>query len=169
MFIQTEKYAGKIKTELVSLAGEYAVASELCRMGMYAQITMGNHKKTDILVENRERLFSISVKTKTGSEWVRVTGIWQPYDFLVLVDFKDKTVPEFYVLGLADWKKTVKAIRNRKLASDPDDGAKIDKHNTMYWDPIHGKKKVWIGCSVRLDDVKNYHASWKTIANAARI
>jgi hypothetical protein len=32
--------------ELVGLAGEYAVASELCRRGYYSQLTLGNHKKT---------------------------------------------------------------------------------------------------------------------------
>ena len=33
------------------MAGEYAVASELCRRGHYAQLTLGHHKKTDLLVE----------------------------------------------------------------------------------------------------------------------
>jgi hypothetical protein len=41
----------KLSKESVGLAGEYAVASELCRRGHYAQLTLGSHKKTDILVE----------------------------------------------------------------------------------------------------------------------
>ena len=31
--------------ETIGLAGEYAVAFELCRRGFYAQLTLGNHKK----------------------------------------------------------------------------------------------------------------------------
>jgi hypothetical protein len=36
--------------EKIGLAGEYAVAAELCRRGFYAQLTLGHHKKTDLLV-----------------------------------------------------------------------------------------------------------------------
>ncbi len=36
----------------MGLTGEYAVASELCKRGYYAQLTLGNHyKKTDLIVE----------------------------------------------------------------------------------------------------------------------
>lgn len=41
----------KLSKELIGLAGEYAVASELCRLEVYAQLTLGSHKQTDILVE----------------------------------------------------------------------------------------------------------------------
>jgi len=34
------------------LCKEYAVASELCKRGFYAQLTLGNHKKTDLVVED---------------------------------------------------------------------------------------------------------------------
>jgi hypothetical protein len=57
-----------ISREAIGLAGEYAVAFELCRRGFYAQLTLGNHKKTDILVETSRRLFRVSVKAKTGSQ-----------------------------------------------------------------------------------------------------
>ena len=62
--------------ELVGLAGEYAAASELCRRGHYAQLTLGHHKKTDLLVEiNNEvsgLLFRrVSVKSKSGNAWPR--------------------------------------------------------------------------------------------------
>lgn len=40
----------KMSKELVGLSGEYAVASELCRRGVYAQLTLGHHKRTDLLV-----------------------------------------------------------------------------------------------------------------------
>lgn len=42
----------KLSKELLGLAGEYAVASELCKRGMYAQLTLGSHKHTDILIQD---------------------------------------------------------------------------------------------------------------------
>lgn len=60
--------------ETIGLAAEYAVAFELCRRGFYAQLTLGNHKKTDIIVEENKKLFRVSVKAKTGREWPKVSG-----------------------------------------------------------------------------------------------
>ena len=53
---------GKLSSELLSLAGEYAVASELCRRGLYSQLTLGHHKRTDILIETELKMFRIQVK-----------------------------------------------------------------------------------------------------------
>jgi hypothetical protein len=36
----------KLEKETIGLAGEYAAASELCKRGFYAQLTLGHHKKT---------------------------------------------------------------------------------------------------------------------------
>ncbi len=43
-----------MKRENVNMAGEYAVASELCRRNLYAQVTLGKQKRTDILVYTPE-------------------------------------------------------------------------------------------------------------------
>jgi hypothetical protein len=61
----------KLNKESVGLAGEYAVASELCRRGHYAQLTLGHHKKTDLVVETESgesgAIFRrVSVKSKSG-------------------------------------------------------------------------------------------------------
>jgi hypothetical protein len=53
-----------IAKENLGLAAEFAVASELCRRNMYAQLTMGTHKRTDILIEGKSRMLSIQVKGK---------------------------------------------------------------------------------------------------------
>lgn len=109
-----------VASETIGLAGEYAVAAELCRRGVYCQLTLGNRKKTDLLVETSERLFRVSVKAKQKQSWPRVSGIWQPGDLLVFVDYKSKeitTPPDFYVLNVAAWKKVVTRIKKRK--NDP--------------------------------------------------
>ena len=40
----------KISKEFLGLAGEYAVASELCKRGLYAQLTLGHHKSTNLKI-----------------------------------------------------------------------------------------------------------------------
>ena len=63
-----------IPRETLGLAAEFAVASELCRWGLYAQLTLGNKKRTDLLVHNEETntFLRIEVKAKQGrggSDW----------------------------------------------------------------------------------------------------
>lgn len=147
--------------EAIGLAGEYAVASELCKRGFYAQLTLGNHKKTDILVESSNEIFRVSVKAKTKDQWPKVTGIWQKGDLLVFVDFKRKENherPDFYVLGVDEWKLVAKKIQKAKGG-----GAKIDETNTVYWEPWEGNEKGWRGCSVTINDVKKYKDNWPTV------
>jgi hypothetical protein len=41
-----------ILKESLGLAAEFAVASELCRRWLFAQLTLGNKKRTDLLVHD---------------------------------------------------------------------------------------------------------------------
>ena len=151
-----------IEKETIGLAGEYAVASELCKRGYYAQLTLGHHKKTDLVVEDDEKLFRVSVKSKQGDQWPSVKGIWQKGDLIVLVDFKHKKSderPDYYVLTVQDWKKVVKKLK-RKLRG----GAKIDKTNTLYWDPWKGNPKGWKGCAISVKDIQGYKDCWPKVS-----
>jgi len=40
----------KISKSTLGIAAEYSVAGELCRRNLYAQLTLENQKRTDILV-----------------------------------------------------------------------------------------------------------------------
>jgi hypothetical protein len=160
--------------ESVGLAGEYAVASELCRRGHYAQLTLGHHKKTDLLVEIKSgpsRLIfrRVSVKSKSGIAWPKVTGISDKGDVLIFVDFKGKEEnekPDFYVLDVEAWKKVV----NLKHKQSKNKGSKIDKKtNTLYWDPWEGNEKGWRGCTVRVQDVTNCKEQWKNVDKGERL
>jgi hypothetical protein len=144
--------------ETIGLAGEYAVAFELCRRGFYAQLTLGNHKKTDILVETSRSLFRVSVKAKTGDQWPKVSGIWAEGDLLVFVDFKNKDMdklPDFYVLDVSAWKTVVK-----RIVKDRTDGAKINNENTVYWEPWDGHPKGWVGCAINVSQIERYKDCW---------
>ena len=74
----------------LSLAAEYAVASELCKRNIYAQITLGNLKRTDILCASEQGLLRIQVKGKQGREWPGVREIYGDDMVLILVDFEKK-------------------------------------------------------------------------------
>lgn len=146
-----------IATETLGLAGEYAVAAELCRRGAYCQLTLGNRKKTDLIVDSQDHLFRVSVKAKQKQSWPRVKGISQNGDLLVFVDYKNKEVsdqPDFYVLDVQAWKKIV----TKKLKSDP--RAKLDKENTVYWPGPPGQKDSWVGCQISVLDVAKFKDKW---------
>ncbi len=133
----------KIPKEFLGLLGEYAVASELCRRGVYAQLTLGHHKQTDILVETETRVLRISAKAKQGNEWPSVSGLYRMDDYLVLVDLDGKSDTEradFYILDLNDWKHLVTeeskrrpniTVDNQNRISYPDgwNGLNIQLHN----------------------------------------
>ncbi len=133
--------------ELTNLAGEYVVASELCRRGHYAQLTLGNHKKADLMVVSGREFFNVSVKAKKGRVWPGVKGIWEPNDILVFVDFKGKSDdvrPDFYIVGVTQWKAIVKNIQKTRGGTST-----IDKENTLCW----GSRK---GCLIKEEDVTAY-------------
>lgn len=70
----------------LGIAAEYAVASELCRRGIYAQLTLGHQKKTDLLVFFESgQLARIEVKAKQGREWPNCKGISRSDTYLVFV------------------------------------------------------------------------------------
>jgi hypothetical protein len=53
------KKNGRALTEksVLGVAGEFAVTSELCRRNIYAQLTLGNQKRIDLLTMSREGKF----------------------------------------------------------------------------------------------------------------
>ena len=148
-----------VATETIGLAGEYAVAAELCRRGIYCQLTLGNRKKTDLLVETNKRLFRVSVKAKQKYSWPQVKGIWQTGDLLVFVDYRGKQIttrPDFYVLNVPAWKKVVTNIKKR--INDP--RAKLSNENTLFWPGAKGQKNAWTGCQVSVADVAAFKDAW---------
>jgi hypothetical protein len=144
----------KLSKELLGLAGEYAVASELCRHEVYAQLTLGRHKQTDILVETETRMLRISVKAKQGNEWPSILGLYRADDFLVLVDLKSKSDterPDFYVLNLDDWKLLISEERTRKPA------IAVDKQNRITY------PDGWRGLNIKPGMVRDAKEQWSKI------
>ena len=102
----------EIAKQTLGLAGEYAVASELCKRGIYAQLTLGNRKSTDLLLDVEDGgMLRVQVKSKQGNEWPACKGVacGNP-EVLVFVDFHKKADhqrPDFYILTGEDWKNVI--------------------------------------------------------------
>jgi hypothetical protein len=103
-----------ISKECLGLAAEYAAASELCRRGIYAQLTLGNRKRTDLLVDaDAGTMFRIQVKAKQGREWPGVKGVHGESIALILVDYEKKSEaqrPDFYILLPTDWANVLEKL-----------------------------------------------------------
>ena len=130
----------KLERSILGLAAEYAVASELCKRNVYAQLTLGVKKRTDILAETEKEMFRIQVKGKQDEYWPAVKGIYGKDMFLVLVDFQNKQEnerPDFYILTVEDWKHfmatgmeykekvTIDERTNKPTKSDGFEGANV--------------------------------------------
>jgi hypothetical protein len=153
----------KLSKDLLGLTGEHAVASELCWRGVYAQLTLGNRKKVDLLVDG-ETLARIEVKAKQGRVWPSVKGI-APGDnnkFLVLVDFQGKSPggrPDFYVLASTDWKPFLdKRMKDRVARGKP--VGSIDRDHV--WVAYSG----WRGANISAEQARAFQESWDKIVTA---
>jgi hypothetical protein len=87
----------KIPSNLLSLAGEYRVCSELIKRQIFATITYGNHKSVDVyaICESQKRAVRIEVKSSQASNFV--TNITQEK----LTD--NPSAPDFWVLVHFEW------------------------------------------------------------------
>lgn len=134
----------KIENETLSLAAEFAVASELCRRNIYAQLTLGRHKRTDLLIETDRRMLRIQVKAKQGSVWPNCTGVHGDDAILVLVDYsnkRDTERPDFYVLTARDWENLGRpepsmGVRPGSSLGSWQFGARGVKEHMEHWDKI---------------------------------
>lgn len=151
------------RTEYLSLAGEYAVAGELCRMGIYAQLTLGHRKRTDLLVATERGMLNIQVKTKQAKAWPAIKGITGNDIVLVLVDYMNKLSdqrPDFYILNSKDWKEFIKhGWISERLASGE---WELNDENCPILLGKNGKQ-IWKGCNLTEDDVAKHKEKWLKI------
>jgi len=152
----------EISKEHLSLAGEFAVASELCRRGIYAQLTLGLRKRTDLLVETEAGMLRIQVKAKQRGWWI-CKGIFGENIMLVLVDYENKGLherPAFYVLTPNDWKNFVKSgwvddyVSKGKMA--------LDNEYCPIWISKQGKASR-MGAQVTPGDISQHKEQWDKI------
>lgn len=96
---QEEKYA-------VAMAGEHFVAAELLRRGVAASVTMGNAKRADVVVMNREATKAVIVEVKSSpqKEWVIGNAIpvssTQPWVFVHVPS--DRAPPRYFIFTASE-------------------------------------------------------------------
>jgi len=158
----------KTDAEMVSVAAEFAVASELGRRNIYAQPTFGHLKRTDLLVFGKKkdtRPIRIEAKGKQSKQWPNCKGIADRNSILVLVDFEGKADtdrPDFYILTADDWLEFVKAeIRKR-----PDKKIQLDSDNCPIWTTQVKGGKPYRGIGVEVKDVVQHKEAWPKITQA---
>jgi hypothetical protein len=95
----------------LNLAGEYRVAAELLKRGIFATITYGNKKGADIYAIGAESRKTAVIEVKASNSQRFVTGFYQKYreelvphpDFWVLYRFgMESGEEEFFVLTHAE-------------------------------------------------------------------
>ncbi len=156
----------KIDKAVLGIAGELAVASELCRRNIYAQLTFGNQKRTDLLVCHAGGYARIEVKCKQGDDWPNCKGIDSSDAFLVFVDFAGKGEtqrPDFYVLTYKDWLKLLKNKKKNCLKKSPNRKIEINNGCLYFLDQVNKSGKPYAGCGVRPTDLEKHHEKWEKI------
>lgn len=157
----------------LGLAGEYAVASELCRRGVYTQLTLGNYKRADLLVIGKERnVCRIEVKAKKGPKWANIKGVSDEDAYIVFVDLRKPETerPDFYVLSSEDWRKAALKVVKQKQKNSPQMNVFVDEENCLTFpDQITKSGKPYRGCSISIDNVGEYKDCWDKIIERARV
>ncbi len=151
-----------VERSVLSLAAEYATATELCRRKFYVQLTLGNLKRTDLLLyaEHRSQLARIEVKAKQGRDWPACRGISGRNGYLVFVDFFKKRLghpPEFYVLSAKDWLIVAKRLIRRYKRKHPEHTVQLRNGIPTI---LGNGGKPWIGLAVKVADIVEYRGKW---------
>jgi len=158
-----------MRKEMVSLAAEFAVASELCRRDIYAQLTLGHQKRTDLLIfSEHDELLRVEVKGKQGKSWPNCKGIYGHNVMLVLVDFAGKSEPErpdFYILTVEDWRELVKGEIEKARAKDV--RIELDERNVPVWvEQVNAQGQPYKGIGVRPESIQHHKEKWEKIKQA---
>ncbi len=166
--------AEHVEKSTISLAAEYTVASELCRRGVYAQLTLGNLKRTDLLAFwGKGNVVRIEVKAKQGRGWPSCKGISGKGTFLVFVDYRDKRLPDrpdFYVLSTRNWRNLVKRRFKAIQEKDPEKRLEIGPDNLpIFPDQITKSGKPWTGMMVTPSLISRHKEAWNKIMDAVGV
>lgn len=143
---QKEKYA-------VGMAGEHFVAAELIRRGVAASVTMGNSKRTDVVVMNAEgtRVAIVEVKSSPRREWVVGNMVPAPskQSWVFVHIPPDGTSPRYFVLTAKDLYEIL----------SPGDSAYSAQYQKKNGRPFTGKGVV----KLKIADAEVSENKWEKI------
>lgn len=154
----------KIEKSLLGIAGEYFVAAELARRNIYAQLTLGNQKRTDLLIfsSTTNKVLKVEVKSKQSTKWPSCKGINSEESIIVFVDFQglnENERPVFYFLTNLDWKILVEKKCTDYKEKHPKKRAEVINNELHVFDE-KTNGGYYKGCPVTVSDVKIYFENW---------
>jgi len=153
-----------IDKQYLGVAAEYAVAAEFCRRNIYAQLTLGTRKRTDLLVDTEQGMLRIQVKAKQGAVWPNCRGTWGDNMVLFLVDFARKREderPDFYILTSVDWMNLVNAELGSHISAGK---VVIDNENVPVWvTQLNRYGQPYKGMGVQVSQVSAHKECWEKI------
>jgi hypothetical protein len=152
----------------LGLAAEFAVASELCRRNVYAQLTLGHQKRTDLLIFSENNiLLRIEVKGKQSNEFPNCKGIYGENIFIVFGDYEGKGEyerPDFYILSQQDWITFVNNEIHRITTKHPEKRIEIDDHNVpIFITEVNKSGQPYRGMGVRTNQIQQHKEQWGKI------
>ena len=118
-----------IEKNLLSLAGEFAVASQLCLRGYVASLTLKNYPGVDIFVFNpkNEKQITIQVKASTDG-WFNAPKIVNKKSIFVYAHIKQDKTLEFYIIPAEEVIK----IREEELKEYLDSHPNVKKDQPIW-------------------------------------
>lgn len=163
----------EISRSILGVTGEYYVAAELGKRNIYAQLTLGNQKRTDLLIfsEEHDKLLKIGVKCKQGHEWPNCKGIHQKDSFIVFVNFKElqeDARPDFYILNEQDWAEIVLRKEKEYKLKHPDRQTAVQDNVLVLLSEVKNGKP-YMGCGVNPKDLEIFNERWDKILNAINL
>ena len=154
-------------------AGELRVASELCRRGYCATVTMGNTPNTDVICANTSWTKTVFIQVKTfrvGAPKCQVgkhagTDFGKQY-FWVLAGLRDEdetAIEDFYIIPSGQMAQRVSALHRMWLATP---GRRGQRHKD---NPIREVRFGELGNHSRfVYDVREFKNRWDLIEDALR-
>lgn len=123
-----------------------------------------NHAVTDLVVSSPagDVRYEVSVKAKDGKEWPCVKGIALESQYIVFVDFYDRTYPNFYVLSYHEWNGVLSSILMSRCS-----GAEV-VNGAIEWNWVKdGKKMKRRGSLLRVEEIAEYEEKWPSLPGVA--
>ena len=160
-----------IERHNLGIAAEFAVASELCRRNIYAQLTLGTRKRTDLLVETKTGMLRIEVKAKQGPSWPNCKGIPSRQNrLLILVDFASKQEnqrPDFYILTSEDWLNLLNEECEERIAKGE---VVLDDENVPLWvNQVNKYGQPYSGLGISVRQVVAQKERWDKIRDMTSV
>lgn len=118
-----------------------------------------NNPITDLKVSSEDDsvLYEVSVKAKDSPEWPQVKGIMKKQQYIVFVDFYERTEPDFYVLTQRQWNNVLLKILPTRKGAEIKDGA------IVWIGEKNGKRTTSRASLLRVEEISRYKNNWSAL------